>query len=375
MKPFSVLIPDGESLFTLFVIHSFIGIPNVKLHVLSHHPWSPARFSRHCHKFMYRQVGADYQERLEAIEQIVRENGVEVLLPVEPDWIEFASVLQSELSLLFAVVPVPEPETLRIVNNKWLLAEFMQGHQLPGPPTILGTLDEDFEKKLQDMQFPILIKPVTAWGGEGIRRFETIEQLQAFLEEYGYERFRNRYIVQSLLDGYVIGLNVLSQEGKVLAYTIQQGIVTSHQEWASDPAIRFVKRDEVLKAAQRLLTELNWSGFGNIDMFYDTSDDQIKILEFNARFWSSLRGSYLAGVSFPYLACLAGLDIPFPIPEYQSISYMHPKTAIKEVIKKFLGKSRQDFVLNQTDLRFLLNDPLAEIIRAVRQELAEDQWQ
>ncbi len=375
MEKISVLIPDGESDFALFVMHGFMGIPNVKLTVLSNNRWAPARFSRQCHKFLHKQTGTDYQERIEAIAQIVEETNVDVLLPIETDWIEFAGTMRQSLSQVLAVAPIPEPETYRIVNNKWLLAQFMQEHQVPGPPTVLGTLDDDFEQQLHTMKFPVLTKPVTAWGGEGIRRFESVAQLQAFLEEYGQERFKNRYIVQSFLPGYVIGLNVLCQEGKTLAYTMQRGTIPNPQKWAAAAAIRFIKQEGVLETGQRLLTALNWSGFGNIDMFYDTSDGQVKILEFNARFWGSLRGSYVAGVRFPYLACLAALDIPFQVPEYELAQYIHPKTAIKERISKLLGRGRRDFALSETGLKYLLNDPLAETIRAFRQELSSEQWQ
>jgi predicted ATP-grasp superfamily ATP-dependent carboligase len=316
-------------------------------------------------------MGTDPQERLQAMAQIVQETEVDVLLPVETDWIGFAGAMRPALSKLLAVAPVPEPESYRIVNNKWLLAQFLQAHQVPGPQTVLGTLDDDFEQQLLDIEFPVLMKPVTAWGGEGIRRFESISQLQEFLEEQGQERFRDRYIVQSFLTGYVIGLNVLCQEGKILAYTVQRGILPSPQEWASDPAIQFIKQEEVLETAQRLLAALNWSGFGNMDLFYDFSDGQIKVLEFNARFWSSLRGSYLAGVNFPYLACLAALGLPFQVPEYRLVQYVHPKTALKEGMLKLLGKGQLNFALGETDLKFFLDDPLAEIIRAFQQEVTQ----
>jgi len=375
MEKISVLIPDGESDFALFVMHGFIGVPNVTLTVLSNDRWAPARFSRHCYRFLYRQIGADSQERFEAISQIVKETGVDVLLPVETDWIEFAGTMRQSLPQLLAVTPIPEPETYRIVNDKWLLAQFMQEHQVPGPPTVLGTLDDDFEQQLRTIEFPVLTKPVTAWGGEGIRRFESLPQLQAFLEEYDQERFRNRYIVQSFLPGYVIGLNVLCREGSILAYTMQRGTIPNPQQWAAAAAIRFIRQEGVLETAQRLLTALNWSGFGNIDMFYDTSDGQVKILEFNARFWGSLRGSYVAGVSFPYLACLAALDIPFQVPDYRLAQYIHPKTAIKEGTLKLLRKSQHDFTFSETGLKFLLNDPLAETIRALRQQFSSERWQ
>jgi predicted ATP-grasp superfamily ATP-dependent carboligase len=385
-KPISVLIPDGESDFALFVMHGFADLSNVKLILSSNDRWAPARFSRHCGKFFYRRIEAEPQERLNAIAQLVEETCADVFLPVETDWIEFASAMRQPLSQLLAVVPIPDPETYRtvvpvpepeayrIVNNKWLLAQFMEEHQVPGPPTVLGTLADDFERQLRAMKFPVLIKPITAWGGEGIRRFDSVDELQAFLEEYGREAFEDRYIVQSFLPGYVIGLNVLCRNGEVLAYTMQRGTIPNPQKWAAAAAIRFIRQEGVLEIAQKLLRALNWSGFGNLDMFYDTSDEQVKILEFNARFWGSLRGSYVAGVNFPYLACLAALDIPFPVPEYRLAQYIHPKTAFKEGVRKLLGRSHRGFTFGETGLKYLLNDPLAEAVRAIRQGLSSEQW-
>ncbi len=374
-KPISVLIPDGESDFALFVMHGFAGLSNVKLILRSNDRWAPARFSRYCAKFVHRRIEAEPEERLNAVAQLVEETQADVLLPVETDWIEFASAMRQPLSQLLAVVPVPEPKTYAMVNNKWLLARFIEKHQVPGPPTVLGTLDDDFERQVRAMEFPVLIKPVTAWGGEGIQRFDSVDELQAFLEEYGQEKFKDRYIVQSFLPGYVIGLNVLCRNGEILAYTMQRGTIPNPQKWAAAAAIRFIRQEGVLETAQKLLRAMNWSGFGNLDMFYDTSDQQVKILEFNARFWGSLRGSYVAGVNFPYLACLAALDMPFPVPEYKLAQYIHPKTAFKEGIRRLVSKSENDFSFSETGLRYLLNDPLAEAARAIRQELTSERWQ
>ncbi len=375
MEQISVLIPDGESEFALFALHGFMSMPHVKVFVLSNQSWVPARFSRQCSKFFYRPTGRDPEKRLAAVSEIVAETGAKVLLPVGIDWIEFAGANRQALNQVMAVVPVPEPEAFKTVNNKWLLAQFMEAHGVAGPPTMLGELNDDFEAKLQAMRFPILAKPYMAWGGEGIRRFDTLAEFEAFLAEYGRERFNNRYIIQSFLNGYVVGLNILGQEGKILAHTMQRGIIPNTQKWAAAAAIRFIRQEGVLEAAQKLLAALNWSGFGNLDMFFDSDDNQIKILEVNSRFWGSLRGSYVAGVNFPYLACLAGLNIPFDSPSYELAQYVHPKTAIKVGLSRLLGKNEKEFAFNETGLKYLLYDPLAEAARALYQETADDQWQ
>lgn len=375
MERFSVLIPDGESEFALFAMHGFMDKPNITLNVMANDSWVPPRFSRRCDKFFYRKIGSDPTQRLEAVAEVAQKTKADVLLPVGIDWIAFAGAHQEQLSQILSLAPVPTPESFKIVNDKWLLAQFMEKHQVAGPPTLLGSTDDDFARQLASFQFPILIKPVTAWGGEGIQRFETLGEFESFVEIYGLDKFKNRYIVQSFLPGYVVGLNVLCQNGKVLGHTMQRGIIPNSQKWAAAAAIKFIEQEGVLEVAQKLLTALNWSGFGNIDMFYDTSDQQVKILELNSRFWGSLRGSYVAGVSFPYLACLAALNIPFSTPPYKLTQYVHPKAAVKEGMSKLLRKSNHSFAFNETGLKYLFKDPLAEAVRALWQETAEDKWQ
>ena len=158
----------------------------------------------------------------------------------------------------------------------------------------------------------------------------------------------------------------------MLATTMQRGIIPNTQKYAAAGAIRFIKEEKFMAIAQRLVTALKWSGFANLDTLYDSEDDQLKILEINARFWGSLRGSLVAGVSFPYLACLAALNIPFPMPDYQLAKYIHPKTAVREGMAKLLGRSpKSEFAFQDTGLRFLAADPIAEAMRVFRQEILD----
>jgi len=368
---FSVLIPDGESGFTLFVVHGLINFPQVKLHVLSGQRWVPARFSRYCHRYTFSKLGPEASERFGAIAELVTRHHIDVVLPVELEWIALQDDQRRALAELVAIAPVPDSTSFRSANNKWLLFQVLQSQGILAPPTVLCTLDGDFERQVRNLEFPVLLKPVVAWGGENIRRFDHISQLYQFLEQCDSEKIKDKYIVQRFLTGYVVGLNVLAQEGRILAYTMQRGFIPNSQEYAAAAAIRFIKRDDVLEVGQKLISALQYSGVMNVDMFYDTRENQIKVLEVNARFWGSLRGSYMAGVSFPYLACLAGLGIPTPFPDYELTRYVHPRAALVEGMLSILKKNRYErFSFEETGLRYLLADPVAESLRAFRQYLS-----
>ncbi len=371
-ESFSVLIPDGESEFAVFVAHCLAQFPNVKLHVLAGERWAPIRFSRYCHTYTFRQTGPDDEACLDAIADVVKKRKIDVLLPTGTDAIAFAVANQEALGAFVAVAPVPDPKSFEIANNKWLLAQFLEECQIPGPPTVLVTCDDLFETRLRGLEFPVLLKPVSGWGGEGIERFDDALDLRRYLEQQDPGQMQGRFIVQSFLTGYLLDVNVLSCNGKMLATTMQRGIIPNKQKYAASGAIKFIKEDRFNAIPHQLISALRWSGFANVDTLIDSRDDQLKILEINARFWGSLRGSLVAGVSFPYLACLAALAIPFPMPDYQIVHYVHPKTALREGLARLLGKSREhEFSFAESGLRFLLTDPLAEGVRALRQEVEQ----
>ncbi len=370
---FSVLIPDGESDFALFAMHSFIDFPQVKVYVLSNQRWAPARFSRYRHRYLFEKFAAS--ERFDAIAGVIRQHHIDVILPIEMEWLAPDDDKRLALSNLAALTPVLDAETFEIANNKWLLLELLRTHGIPTPPTVLCTLDSDFEQRINQLEFPVLVKPVTAWGGEGIRRFEDLAQLREFLAQNKEQPIKNRYIVQSFLTGYVIGLNMLCRDGQMLAYTMQRGFIANPQKYAAAAAIEFIEHQEALEVGQTLAAVLKYNGVANVDMFYDAQEERIRVLELNARFWGSLRGSYVAGVPFPYLACLAALNIPFPVPEYALTRYIHPKIAIKEGLRRLVGKSEYDFPFQETGLKYMRADPVAETLRAWRQQFSSDRWQ
>ena len=365
---FSVLILDGESEFALFATHCLARYPAVRIHALSGERWAPIRFSRYLRSYTYDGAAANDGRRLERISELVRRQKIDVLLPTGIAGIAFAVASRDALASLTALAPVPDPAALALASNKWLLAEFQREHGIPGPPTVLVGDDEEFDRQIRELVFPVLLKPVSAWGGDGIERFETLPDLRRRLAGPSLKAAAGRYIVQTLLPGHVVGINVLAREGAMLAATVQRGIIPNTRKYAAAGAIRFLREERALATAERIVSALHWSGFANLDTLADSDDGQLKVLEITARFWGSLRGSLVAGVSFPYLACLAALNRPFDRPEYEESRYFHTVTALRESLRKVRGKGSVDgFDFRKTGLRFLAVDPLAEGLRALHQ--------
>lgn len=368
-ESFSVLIPDGESGFALFVAHCLSIYPNVTVHVLSRKRWSPIRFSHFCRSYTYKQTNTGDDSWVSNIADVVRKKGIDVLLPTDTNGISLTIANKDSLSTFVSIVPLPETSIFEITNNKWLLARFLMENQLPSPPTLLTVRGDDFYEKLLELDFPVLLKPTTSRDGDGIKQFENAIGLIEYIKKQNPEAFFGKFIVQSRLPGDVVGLNILSDNGILLAATIQKGIIPNTKKFAAAGAIRFLKDDKYLMEAKGLVKNLFQSGFANVDTLCD-ADNNLRILDVNTRFWGSLRGSLAAGVSFPYLACLTALGVSFPLPDYEVVRYFHPKTALREVVNRVFIQSRQKLpALREMELKFLLTDPFSELMRIYNQEV------
>ena len=364
----SVLIPDGESEFALFVMHCLAPRHDVRIHVAGEARWPSTRLSRFCASYTRIPAKVDETSWLSIVSDIVRRRRIDVLLPVGPRGISATVRHREALASFVAVVPTPTAESLATADDKGRLATFLDGAGIATPPTLLVEVGPAFLAPAATMRYPVLVKPVFGWGGEGIERFETAIDLWNAFERRDPSTWSGAYVAQTVRVGPVIGINVLAIEGRLVAVTVQRGVIPNSQPYAAASAIRFFRDAAVEALAERLVGALRWSGVANVDTLRDDATGELEVLDVNARYWGSLRGSCVAGVSFPYLACLAAMGIEFDRPEYDLCDYVHGKAALRAGLRQLLGRGgRLD--VRRSGLAFLAADPLAEGSRVLVQQL------
>ena len=91
--------------------------------------------------------------------------------------------------------------------------------------------------------------------------------------------------MQTLIEGHDLAVNVLAQDGQILAATLQHVIMPSPKPF--HPAIGFEFRDypAAMNVAESLIRQLGWSGVANIDMRFDARHQMPLVLELNGRYW------------------------------------------------------------------------------------------
>ncbi|MEI9917738.1 MAG: ATP-grasp domain-containing protein [Bacteroidota bacterium] len=375
MTKTAILIPDGESSFAKFVVLCLSSNKHIEINVLSKKPKAPIRRSRYIKSFTVYDRNAiesspnhipntgsatldeliryhyyDETRSQQLLDQIIRQahkTKSTIIVPVDDHILKILTAHLDKLKAAGLSFLLPEHTDFLVGVNKWKLSQFLFSKGVPHPFTksIEGSVDDEV---LKDLTFPVLIKPDDAGNGRGIRSFQTEQQLKSYFEHHKDQK--DHYIVQPLIDGYDIDCSVLCKDGKVLAYTIQKGIVSSKEAFHAAIGIEFLHNDEVISVVRRMMGLLNWSGVAHIDLRYDTAAKEIKVIEINARYWGSILGSLKVGINFPELAIKLAKGESIPSLDYREERYFMGKSPIGKLLKR-------ETHFRNTSLYYSMRDP------------------
>lgn len=346
----NILIPDGESTFTFLVIPCLAEIPNAKIHVLSSKQKNPIKHSKYITSFSINE-DKDYQSWLKNIQDVVNEKSIDIIVPVAENEVRF--FIQHKADIDCSIIPLPELETFDIAINKLKLNSFCVTHHVPVPNSVYVKDGVAKVSTIENLRFPIIIKPLDAEGGGGIVKFES----QEFFDEHLHKHNIQTYFLQEYVKGYDIDCSVLCENGEILTYTIQKGFLEADTPYQQQLGIEFLENKEVLNVVETLMKALQWNGIAHIDLRYDEMDNIYKVLEINARFWGSLEGSRHVGVNFPKL-CIDKVNNN----QVNFVPYAYePFLQLKGIAKRMKQNPKNlfdfNFINHHTDFKQVLKDP------------------
>lgn len=358
----SILIPDGESHILLYVVNCLSGVKGLRIYVMSNQKNNPMRYSRHIKRFLYYQKTNSQLDWIRNINKEVEKNNIDVIMPIFETGIKTLIKHRSKIVHQEKLGLLPSLAHFNTAINKGLLSEHLVNHNVPGPKSIIISTYNELNK-INTLNFPVIIKPMEGFGGgQGIDVFNTIEDLK---EHFTINGFNYSNIVQEYIVGYDIDCSVLCKDGTVLAFTIQKGNMVGKNQFSPQFGLCFLYEQELYNVVEKLMKSLEWNGVAHIDMRYDQNTKQFNVIEVNTRFWVSLDASLIAGVNFPYLYCLASLGHTFQVPQYKFVDYLNLKGVIKRIKKDTKFMFNINFILNNTPLKFALNDPKPMIYKFI----------
>jgi D-aspartate ligase len=368
MRTVTVLVPDAEDPLALRAIRSLGRVPGVRTHLLTVDRYASARFSRFCHRWHPAKYPITHPGRRGEILALLEKQQIDVVLPVTVQGIALVANHSADFAARVALPPLPDVVSLRTANDKTVLPSFARQHGVPVPPFLVFPDDLAESDAVSRLTFPVLVKPPSMAGGKGIQAFATATALIDYLHQRAGAASAQRLLLQTYLPGEDLGLNVLCRDGRILAYTIQQNPICAAVPFGPAAGIRFVHDPRALEIGQKLLSALRYSGLANIDLRRCASTGEIYVLEMNPRLWGTSMGSTLAGVNFPYLACLVALGRPLPPMDYRHITFADKSATLQQALRFLRGLPLlPGFRFRHTSTHLALLDPLPMLVDNVKQ--------
>ena len=337
-----------------------------QVHVLTADGESPARYSRHVRSVCSCGAAGPGGGWGGLLSGAAKRTRADVVLPIDQPGVRIVTAHRDALPATAHLAPMPSLASLERADDKFAVAQLLQELKLPLPRTLQVTCDDRFAQALRTFSFPVLLKPISRAGGEGIREFNSAAALVRHVMEgaIGDEP----HIVQEFIRGYDLSCSVLCQHGRIITHTLQRGFLPPTKPFRMPSGVEFFHHDDTLASVRTLAAALDWNGVANIDMRFDEAAGKARILEINPRFWGSLLGSAYVGVNFAEAACRIALHLECPAPEYRPGRFIVEKrVALRHVLGTLRHRRGPSAAPVRSVLSHVAADPLPEIALIIRQ--------
>jgi len=245
-------------------------------------------------KIIGRCTPNDHSGTKNEIERILKNEKYDLVVPMS----DFTASLLSKNKAFFSQYAEIATTDWEIFNNafdKLNTMKICMDNGIPCPKTILNVESVD---DLKEMKFPVVIKPRSGWGSIGFNIVESKEKLSKILKTTDTTlgpMFVQEYIPQTAKQ---FNAHMFLDSN----HNVKTALITEKNRWfpidggASTLSIT-VDRPDIVDICSRLLKEMKWVGYCDVDLILDPRDDVPKIIEINARISANVKICYLVGVN------------------------------------------------------------------------------
>jgi len=224
-----------------------------------------------------------------------------ILISTNETYVEFISKNKEKISDNY-VYNYPDIEVINTLTNKEIFYKTYEKSNLLFPKTIYFDCLKD-KLNFKDFVYPIVVKPANVVeynhidfeGKNKIYKVETEEELVNIINNIKNGGYKDKLIIQEFIPGDDSNLFdsvvYVNKSGKVEFLSFAQiGLQERTKSMVGNAAVLIngfnTTKGNVLKQSKEIkkfMENINYRGFAEIDMKYDSRDNTFKVLEINAR--------------------------------------------------------------------------------------------
>ncbi len=223
----------------------------------------------------------------------------DLIIPLNDDAAFILSKYKEDLRGL-TTIAVEDWDTFQMASDKLNTMQVCMQHDVPCPYSFLDK--QDYSLNADRVKFPVVVKPRTGCAAVG---FHIAKDKQDLLEYYDKaERKYGKMLIQEFIpqDGLQYKCEMfIDRNGEVKGACVFAKVRWYPISGGSSTLNETVNRPDIVVNCQKLLQEIGWHGYADIDLIEDTRDHKAKVMEINPRITGSVKICFEAGVNFSKL--------------------------------------------------------------------------
>lgn len=206
----------------------------------------------------------------------------------------------------------PSPETLRIIQDKFLQKTFLKANQIPVPDFLLIENIDDIKKGLEKFGYPALLKARRdAYDGKGNYKIDSKENIQS-----AYDYFKGQSLLLEKFVPFKMEVSVIASRntrGQIKTYPLVENLHEANilRETIAPARVSLEIKKNAENIAKKTMTVLKGAGIFGIEMFI-TKHDTILINEIAPRVHNSGHHSLQSSATSQFeqhLRAILGLEL------------------------------------------------------------------
>ncbi len=215
---------------------------------------------------------------------------------------------------------VSDESFVSVCNDKWMTYQFLTQHSFGAPRTYIHFEDAADALSRGEISYPVVVKARFGMGSIAVAMAHDEEELRFYSKriardiESSYLKFESnavasdeRVIYQECIKGQEYGADVINDlNGKTRGIVVRKKLAMR----SGETDIAEIVDDSRIKSELIRLGEIS-KHIGNMDVDVFLKDDQVYILEMNARFGGGYPFSHISGCNLPkaIVAWAEGKDV------------------------------------------------------------------